>query len=535
MSSPFPKESRHSTLLWLVLLFILGGVGGYLWSLRPADLDAADSQETAAGTVQRSASETADTEPLLDKWPKPAVALVISGEMHGYIEPCGCTGGQTGGLARRATLIEQLRKQRGWQVIGVDLGGTMIASRIGRRQTRMKFDHTRQALARMGYSSLSLGYEEALLRQDELLTISDEDKQRKNFPLRFLSANVDPYPGAGLQIVERYRIIEVPPAQPGGRPFKVAVTSVLGSTRSQGIYSDDFFKIHPVAESLTQVLAEMQAQRPDLMVLLSYSTEKESRQLVQQFPQFHVVVSTGGPEDGMLEMKTVGRSGFIQVGQKGKNVGVLGVYPGKTAPFRFELVKLDGERFPNHPTIEKLMFAYQERLRVERPDLEDNADAPAHPSGRTFVGAEKCSECHDQAYEKWSSTGHAKAFASLSTGRSAHQGKWIDRKWDAECIACHAVGWEPQKAHRWQSGFIDEAKTPHLLGNQCENCHGPGSRHVALEEESDSDAEIEAERKRMWISKADAEFKVCRQCHDGDNDPHFDMKTYWPKIAHPED
>src|SRR5436309_3560352 len=38
-------------------------------------------------------------------WPKPVVALVITGQQMGYIEPCGCTGleNQKGGLARRQT------------------------------------------------------------------------------------------------------------------------------------------------------------------------------------------------------------------------------------------------------------------------------------------------------------------------------------------------------------------------------------------------------------------------------------------------
>ena len=25
---------------------------------------------------------------------------------------------------------------------------------------------------------------------------------------------------------------------------------------------------------------------------------------------------------------------------------------------------------------------------------------------------------------------------------------------------------------------------------------------------------------------------TCMKCHDGDNDPHFDLYKYWPKIAH---
>src|SRR5688500_7441195 len=42
---------------------------------------------------------------LFAEWPKPVVALVVTGQQMGYIEPCGCTGleNQKGGLARRHT------------------------------------------------------------------------------------------------------------------------------------------------------------------------------------------------------------------------------------------------------------------------------------------------------------------------------------------------------------------------------------------------------------------------------------------------
>src|SRR5437868_1882580 len=62
--------------------------------------------------------------PAFADWPKPDVALVITGQMIGYIEPCGCTGleNQKGGLARRHTFIRQLAGDRGWPIIPLDVG-----------------------------------------------------------------------------------------------------------------------------------------------------------------------------------------------------------------------------------------------------------------------------------------------------------------------------------------------------------------------------------------------------------------------------
>ena len=45
--------------------------------------------------------------------------------------------------------------------------------------------------------------------------------------------------------------------------------------------------------------------------------------------------------------------------------------------------------------------------------------------------------------------------------------------YDAECVTCHTTGFE------YNSGWESEAATPYLKGNQCENCHGPASKHIA--------------------------------------------------------
>lgn len=536
MSSSTGSQSRGPMMIAFLALALVGAAAGLFFSRGGHVVNEANGAESAA-------SGTAARQPPMHDWPKPAVALLLTGEMFGYIEPCGCTAGQTGGLARRASLVENLERQRGWNVVGLSLGGSLDESRVGRVQTRMKFDFTREALESMEYVTLGLGREESRLplRQDDLLQISTEDQQKPDWDLRFNSANVRPYPGEDLGISERFQLIEAGPggaaSAGGGRKVKIGVTSVLGESMSQGILGDDFFEIQPPAEALAEVLPQMQAARPDLLVLLSYAKPEESRQLAKSFPAFDIVVTAGGPEDPDFRPDEVGKTMLLEVGKKGKNVGIVGFFPENPQQrLRYELVEIDGARFENHPRLHKMMQDYQTRLREERPDLLDNAEPPPHPSGRTFVGAEKCAECHDQAYAKWETTGHAHALAGLTTGRKDYEGHWVDRKWDAECLACHVTGWHPQQAFRFESGFIDEMKTPHLANNQCENCHGPGSRHVEIEEGADaSEGETAAERMRMWISKEEAETKVCRQCHDGDNDPHFDMESYWPKIAHPED
>src|SRR5262249_4837230 len=92
--------------------------------------------------------------------------------------------------------------------------------------------------------------------------------------------------------------------------------------------------------------------------------------------------------------------------------------------------------------------------------------------------------------------------------------------YDAECITCHTTGFE------YHSGWRSEAETPHLKGNQCENCHGPGSKHIAEPDNAEY-------RKAMKLTIEQAEnHHFCITCHDGDNSPKFDFDTYYSKIDH---
>jgi len=157
-----------------------------------------------------------------------------------------------------------------------------------------------------------------------------------------------------------------------------------------------------------------------------------------------------------------------------------------------------------------------------------------------FVGARACGECHTKALDVWQNSKHAHATETLKTGGPRHENHWINRIYDPECVACHVTGWDPKKIVRYNSGYTSEEATPQLLGQQCENCHGPGGRHTRLEQQWAKDQkttdEVVAWRKFHRLDKKTA-FDLCVKCHDGDNDPAFggtkSFDEYWDEIAHP--
>ncbi len=97
---------------------------------------------------------------LFDGWEAPAVVLMLTGELHGYIEPCGCSVNQLGGLSRRADLLRQI-DERKWPVAAFDVGG--LVNHPNRRQGKFKFDMIQKCLVDMRYAGVAMGIEELQL------------------------------------------------------------------------------------------------------------------------------------------------------------------------------------------------------------------------------------------------------------------------------------------------------------------------------------------------------------------------------------
>ncbi|MCA9064041.1 MAG: hypothetical protein KDA96_13310 [Planctomycetaceae bacterium] len=468
-------------------------------------------------------------------WPKPQAALLITGEQHGYFEPCGCTSGQLGGMSRRADLAAKIRAL-GWDLRGVDLGG--LSRRIG-PQALLKFETTLSALHEIGYVATGLGVDDLRLGPENLLArhIIEDDNS-----LRFVSANVVFYDAPELGTPLPWHIATV-------GDVKIGITSVLSDSLRRKIIPDrtddpaapptDLSWL-PVDEAVRKVSAAFDDNQVQFRVMLSHGSLEESRALAKQFPGFDVIVTAEGFGDGEHVPEIIGTTRLLQVGHKGKFAGVVGIYPNdKDNPLRFDLVSLTGEQFDHAESIVELMRRYQQRLKEERI-VEVDGTVP-YPSGAGFVGADKCGECHTKAFDVWKGTAHAHALESLDPkyereGSERLQG--IARTFDPECLACHVNGWSPEEYLRYQGGFVnsefaaDEAEKvleQLMAGNQCENCHGPGSRHIEQVELDN----LDAARKEVRVTLEQAKNKTCVMCHDADNSPDYHFEEYWEQIRHP--
>ncbi len=469
-------------------------------------LDSTDDQSDEAVAEKQFA-------PLFVGWPKPRLALVITGRQHGYFEPCGCSGlaTQKGGLNRRYALITGL-VEKGWDVLSLDVGNQV--RRYG-RQAEVKFHTTMDGLKEMDYRGIGLGPDDLRLSIGDLIAEAANDTP-------FVCANVNLF-----DMVPQYRVLSA-----GGK--KVGVTAILGIQEQKKVLSDEIVFSTP-EDALTEVLPKMKAEGCDYYVLLAHTSIDASKKLARQFPDFDLVVTAGGAGEPTYRPEEIdGTDGVqIQVGEKGMYAGVIGLFDDGPMRLRYQRVPLDAQ-FKDSEEMLDLLKSYQEQL--ETLGFFDGLElrAQPHPSGRKFAGSKVCGDCHEKAYEIWLETGHAHATKTLE---APPERGGISRHFDPECVACHVVGWDPKRYAPYKTGFTSIEETPHLQHVGCESCHGPAAKHSAAENgdiDADDDQLIAWQQElHMELSKAE---ETCMECHDLDNSIEFHKEgafdRYWKKVEH---
>jgi hypothetical protein len=495
------RTSIRPVLAVALTAAILGFVGCHS---RPAATPAA---KPASGTP--GVSQPAPTKRFAD-WPTPVGALVISGEQNGYLEPCGCTEGQTGGLGRRYDLLERLRA-KGWPLTPIDLGSLADppGARGGPAETKSKFTFALRALGLMKYDALTLSADDmrfGILDSLGLLLNFVEQNPKQ----ALLAANVVPN--------DAFKKLIQPSLRTRAGTIKLGITAALDPAAFDALNDPDknLLQVNDPEPSLREVLADLEKDT-QVQVLMVQGPPTKAEALAKALPGFEIVVSTSETADPDPEPRRInnGNTLLIQVGKKGKYVGVVGFYDDPAQKIRYQQVALN-KNYASSP--EPMKSLIEDEFQEELKRLNVVEDFPRHDyvggaPGATFVGALACKNCHPNTYAKWASTNHFKAYDSLTA-------KGRDRRFDAECISCHTTGFE------YNSGFRSAELTPNLKGNQCENCHGPGSKHVA---EPDS----KEYRQLMAQSVASAEKnQLCYRCHDDDNSPKFNYDVYHGKIVH---
>jgi hypothetical protein len=357
----------------------------------------------------------------------PALTLFFTGSELGVLKPCGCSGGQLGGLEKRAALFNAVPAS---SRLVVETGALVESDR---EQDLIKFRILFEALRQLRYDVVHLTDRDFdLAGRLDLLA----DPQRAFHLIR--AGGEGP-----AELFEKRFVCQ-------GREITVRIA---------GAGTED-----APAERAAELFTDKSGV-PTLDVLILQSGDANSLDdLAGQVPGVECVVCPSESDEPRLLSEPGAQPLVFTVGRFGRYVCRLDVAvdgrTGRPVP-RFEHVAVEG-KLPDEPALVQLYRQYQQLVR-DANLLEKHPRIPL-PDGLSYMGSQACLHCHQFEHEKWSTKAHASAFAVLKKAGS-------DR--DPECVVCHVVGLE------YESGFVSEEKTPHLTDVGCETCHGPGSRHAS--------------------------------------------------------
>jgi len=355
----------------------------------------------------------------------PRPVILYTNDTRGFFQPCLCgTGEKLGGLARRAALIETLRR-RYPHLLLVDSGNGPEAG-----QSHL----LARALAKMGYDALHVGGLEWRYREVFFRAAAEQGLSLVGLPPTSL-----------------------PLGLPGPRPY---LLRVLGSHRIALVGTGPPGPDGPTVaarQALHTALTEARAQA-DLVILLSqWGLDVDEMLAREETGASRIDLIIGGVEARfLLQPYPVRDTLIVPTSTQGRHLGCLEARPGRRWRFRQRLLPLT----PDLPEDEQIQ-AWLEARRLALRQAQPNPDAPPNNEGRPdHVPAARCGGCHREAYLAWRRQPHAQAVAAL---------RMEDMLWP-ECLSCHS------ELYR-RTGRVD-APANRSAGVECTACHGPGAEHV---------------------------------------------------------
>jgi hypothetical protein len=137
--------------------------------------------------------------------------------------------------------------------------------------------------------------------------------------------------------------------------------------------------------------------------------------------------------------------------------------PHKGSFFEYRVVEVR-EGIGTSDAVETTMRAYYQRVNEHNKVAFADRRPPLPAEGEAgYVGVDACNDCHPDARLVWDKTAHARAYATLVKDF---------KEYNLDCVGCHVTGYG-------KPGGSTVTHNEQLRGVQCEDCHGPASRHVA--------------------------------------------------------
>ncbi|MCS6898953.1 MAG: multiheme c-type cytochrome [Myxococcales bacterium] len=418
----------------------------------------------------RSGSTHQDT--LLPREPSPTVRLYLLSTVAGALEPCGCSKNQLGGIDHLGAYLASERKQAPASLLAA-AGPLFFLDPMLRNehatQDRWKAEALATAFQKTGLVAWAPGANDWADGTTTLASL------RERSGAALLAANLSGATAGAAPTV----LWEV-----GG--VKVGFVGLSAPAR-MGVVPEGV-EVKPTAAPLRASLDQLKAQGAQVLVGLFALPRGDALRLIEEAPELQVVAvgkpfEQGDANDKPLPPVLLNRTLVVQPSNHLQTVSVVDLHvrdgsfsfqdgtgvqgpprqpPATGSYFRVSTVNITVDLGRDDSIYLAMLDYYRKVNEHNRTAFADRKAPPPGPDGNRFIGVAVCSGCHAAAREVWDKTPHAWAYKTLADQH---------KEFNLDCVKCHVTGYEKPGG----STVTDNA----LLRNvQCEECHGPGGRHV---------------------------------------------------------
>ena len=394
-----------------------------------------------------------------------------------------------GGLYKKTTYLNNYRKTHKNLVVVVS--GDLLNEHSQIKDSfmasaRLKAELISKIYKDIGIDAINVGELELALGLDYIKELE------KKYDIPFVSANIA---DNNNQLVFNPYVIK------NIDGFKIGIIGIMGNTSDVSklmgeIVGSSLSVLDPI-KTVEEKVAEIR-DKVDYVIVMTHQHIGRNWIIARKIDGVDLVV--GGHHKQKLKTPYEANNTYIvQSGEKGQYQGMFeveiaadGTKTGTNA-----LVPMS-DKIANDPAVKAMIDEFnQEVNKLYTTGTTEKVDAVTPKSA-------VCNECHEEAFEVWKNTKHAKAFQTL-----------IDkgRQFNPDCLVCHTTRFEES------GGFTVTAQEKELRNVQCESCHGDKTAHL-------EDPTIVSEEKPAM--------ETCIKCHTEHRCPDFE-KEYsqeWEKIKH---
>jgi len=263
--------------------------------------------------------------------------ILYTGETHAMLYPCNCPFEPDGGIARRATLIQQLKVENPNTLV-LDSGSFFASGAMDEYIQNTELDMQRtviglRAMERMGYDALNVEGDEFNFGRSFL----EENINKLKIP--FLSCNVQ------SRYFQPYIIKEIRGVKFG----IVGVTAPSVAAKTGGL------RLVEPQEALKEALAQMKKQGVNFVVLLSQLGEKQDARLIQGIDGIDIIINSPNNKKEGLFTK-IGSTLIVKTSWQGRRLGklTLNIENNKIINYKAELLRLS-DQIKDDPAITAIL------------------------------------------------------------------------------------------------------------------------------------------------------------------------------------